>query len=65
MQWYSVRGMKMIDPSRFVPSVPGMAVKNDGQPVPLLNFIAEVNSGSPQPAQANTPARFSRSSGLV
>ena len=42
-----------------------MKVKNDGQPVPLSNFISEVKIGRPQPAQTNTPGRFSRSSGLV
>ena len=36
-----------------------MVVKNDGQPVPLSYFISEVNSGRPQPAQTNTPGRFS------
>ena len=44
---------------------PGMVVKKLGQPVPLSNFISEVNSGRPQPAQTNTPARFSSLSGLV
>src|SRR5262245_10350381 len=42
-----------------------MLVKKLGQPVPDSNFISEVNSGSPQPAQTNTPARFSAFSGLV
>src|SRR5437868_9616222 len=36
-----------------------MLVKKLGQPVPLSNFICEVNKGSVQPAQTNTPARFS------
>ncbi len=51
--------------STVVPNTPGMVVKKLGQPVPLSNFIAEVKSASPHPAQANTPGRFSRSSGLV
>src|SRR5260221_5594756 len=42
-----------------------MVVKKLGQPVPDSYFISEVKSGSPQPAQANTPARFSSLSGLV
>src|ERR1044071_8857883 len=42
-----------------------MVVKKLGQPVPDSNFIAELNSGSPQPAQAKTPGRFSSFSGLV
>ena len=40
-------------------------MKNDGHPVPLSNFIAEVNTGHAQPAQTNTPLRFSSLSGLV
>src|SRR5215831_17104768 len=50
--------------SVVVPNTPGMVVKKLGQPVPLSNFIAEVKSGRSQPAQANTPSRFSPSSGL-
>src|SRR5436305_4503377 len=42
-----------------------MTVKKLGQPVPESNFIAEVKSGRPQPAQAKTPDRFSSLSGLV
>src|SRR2546423_11072081 len=42
-----------------------MAVKKLGQPVPDSNFISEVKSGRPQPAQAKMPARFSSLSGLV
>src|ERR1043165_3783897 len=42
-----------------------MEVKKLGQPVPESNFIAEVKSGSPQPAQAKIPGRFSLFSGLV
>ncbi|MNC88835.1 hypothetical protein D3C83_46990 [compost metagenome] len=41
-----------------------MWVKKLGQPVPDSNFISEVNSGSPQPAQAKMPGRFSSLSGL-
>src|SRR5947208_1498660 len=41
-----------------------MLVTKLGQPVPLSNFIAEVNSGSAHPAQANTPGRFSSLSAL-
>src|SRR5258706_15987379 len=41
-----------------------MVVKKLGQPVPDSYFISEVKSGSPQPAQANTPARFSSLGGL-
>jgi hypothetical protein len=42
-----------------------MLVKKLGQPVPLSNFICDVNSGSVQPAQTKTPARFSSFNGLV
>src|SRR5688572_27129831 len=42
-----------------------MVVKNDGQPVPDSYFISEVKSGSPQPAQAKMPGRFSALSGLT
>src|SRR3989442_15777237 len=42
-----------------------MVVKKLGQPVPDSNFISEVKSGRPQPAQAKIPARFSLFSGLV
>src|SRR6187431_76051 len=45
--------------SSEVSNPPGMVVKNDGQPVPLSNFIADVNTGQAQPAQTNTPLRFS------
>src|SRR6266702_3509218 len=51
--------------SVVVPNTPGIEVKKLDLPVPLSNFIAEVKSGRLQPAQTNTPARFSRSSGLV
>src|SRR3989442_6983114 len=42
-----------------------MVVKKVGQPVPDSNFISEVKSGRPQPAQAKIPARFSLFSALV
>src|SRR2546428_8890176 len=42
-----------------------MVVKKLGQAVPDSNFISEVKTGSPQPAQAKIPARFSLFSGLV
>src|SRR6266436_3420569 len=42
-----------------------MLVKKLGQPVPDSYFISEVYRGRPQPAQANTPARFSSLSALV
>src|SRR5690349_13546245 len=42
-----------------------MVVKKLGQPVPDSNFISEVNTGRSQPAQTNTPGRFSALSGLV
>src|SRR5690349_3629512 len=42
-----------------------MCVKNDGHPVPDSNFISEVKSGSPQPAQAKMPGRFSLLRGLL
>src|SRR2546421_10107954 len=51
--------------SFLVSKTPGMVVKKLGQPVPDSNFISEVKSGSPQPAQAKIPARFSLLSGLV
>src|SRR3970040_294807 len=41
-----------------------MVVKKLGQPVPLSYFMAEVKSGRLQPAQVNTPGRFSSFSGL-
>src|SRR5689334_1874981 len=44
---------------------PGIVVKKLGQPVPDSNFIAEVKSGRPQPAQAKMPGRFSSLRGLV
>src|SRR5438105_14033106 len=42
-----------------------MLVKKLGHPVPDSYFMAEVKSGSPQPAQAKMPSRFSSLSGLV
>src|SRR5437764_12256230 len=42
-----------------------MLVKKLGQPVPLSYFIFDVNSGRLQPAQTNTPTRFSLLSGLL
>src|SRR2546422_10416082 len=42
-----------------------MLVKKLGQPVPDSYFISEVKSGRPQPAQTNTPARFSSLGALV
>ena len=36
-----------------------------GHPVPLSYLASDENKGRPQPAQANTPARFSPFSGLV
>src|ERR671935_1593096 len=63
-QWYSVRGQSSLK-SHLVANTPGIVVKKLGQPVPLSNFIAEVKSGRLQPAQTNTPARFSSLSGLV
>src|SRR5215831_14766814 len=42
-----------------------MLVKKLGQPVPLSNFISELNSGSAQPAQTKIPTRFSSLSGLL
>jgi hypothetical protein len=47
-----------------VARLPGISVKKLGQPVPLSNFICDENNGSAQPAQTNTPARFSPLSGL-
>ena len=41
----------------------GSCVANDGQPVPLSNLAADENSGTPQPAQRNSPGRFSLTSG--
>lgn len=64
LQWYSVRG-RIILKSREVSNAPGRLVKKLGQPVPLSNFIACVNSGCSQPAQAKVPGRFSSFSGLV
>ncbi|MNC88828.1 hypothetical protein D3C83_46910 [compost metagenome] len=42
-----------------------MVVKKLGHPVPLSNFMSDVNNGRSQPAQANTPGRFSLLSGLL
>src|SRR5437764_14785280 len=42
-----------------------MVVKKLGQPVPESNFIAEVKSGRPQPAQAKLPGGFSSLSALL
>ena len=42
-----------------------MVVKKLGHPVPLSYFIAEVNSARSQPAQRNTPGRFSLFKELV
>src|SRR5690349_9857296 len=42
-----------------------MLVKKLGQPVPLSYFIFEVNKGRLQPAQTNTPGRFSLLRGLL
>ena len=42
----------------------GMGRKKLGQPVPLSNLAAELNSGNPQPAHANSPRRCSLFSGL-
>ena len=50
--------------SDLVLNAPSIVVKNDGQPVPLSYFIADVNTGQLQPAQTNTPRRFSPLSGL-
>src|SRR5581483_3002903 len=45
-----------------VSTAPGSGSLKLGQPVPLSNFVLETNSGWPQPAQENEPARFSSSS---
>src|SRR5215510_11296893 len=63
-QRYSVRGQISLK-SRLVVNTSGIVVKKLGQPVPLSNFIADVNSGRLQPAQTNTPGRFSSLRGLV
>src|SRR5690606_8974528 len=62
-QWYSVRGHNSTK-SRFVSKTSGIVVKKLGQPVPLSNFISDVNNGSAQPAQMNSPGRFSSFNGL-
>src|SRR5258706_6576066 len=51
--------------SVLVSIAPGIAVKKLGHPVLLSYFMSDLNSGSPQPAQANTPLRYSVFSGLV
>ena len=43
----------------------GSGFQKLGQPVPLSNLVAELNSGSAQPAQTKMPLRCSFSSGLV
>jgi len=42
----------------------GIGRKKLGQPVPLSNLVAELNSGNPQPAQLKTPRRCSLFRGL-
>src|SRR6266853_2066558 len=54
-QWYSVRSMKSLR-SVVVANTPGIVVKKLGHPVPLSNFIAEVNSGSPLAATSSPSA---------
>src|SRR4026207_349124 len=51
--------------STLVSSAPGIAEKNRAQPVLLSNFILDLNSGWPQPAQVNVPLPYSLLSGLV
>src|SRR5689334_4568418 len=48
-----------------VSTASGIGAQNEGQPEPLSYLVEESNSGSPQPAQRKTPARFSSFSGLV
>ena len=48
--------------SSVVPIAPSSGAKKLGQPVPLSNLRSATNSGCPQPAHENVPARFSCSS---
>src|SRR6476619_940552 len=51
--------------SLVVSTALSLGAQNEGQPEPLSYLVLESNSGSPQPAQRKTPARFSLFSGLV
>ena len=48
-QWYSVRGRISLK-SVLLMKASGSVVKKLGQPVPLSNFMSELNSGNSQPA---------------
>src|SRR5208282_403002 len=45
--------------STVLPSAPATGEVKLGQPVPLSNLVVPSNKGWPQPAQLNTPGRFS------
>src|SRR5690606_13140375 len=60
-QCTSVRVMPHLR-STDVATAPSTGSLKLGQPVPLSHFTTERNSGCPQPAQDNVPARFSCSS---
>eukprot|EP00967_Tisochrysis_lutea_P133537 scaffold234561_cov30-Tisochrysis_lutea.AAC.1 len=49
--------------SELTVSTPSSPFANEGHPVPDSNFCSASNSGVPQPAQTNVPARFSFTSG--
>src|SRR5512142_51436 len=51
--------------SLAVPTALASGSQKLGQPVPLSNLVVEENRSSWQPAQANTPARFSCSRMLL
>ena len=40
-------------------TAPGSDSKNDGQPVPLLNFADELKTAEPQPAHLKVPSLYS------
>src|ERR1700730_16495561 len=52
------------DMSVVVPIAFSSGAQKLGHPVPLSNFVADEKLSSAQPAHANVPRRFSRSSGL-
>jgi hypothetical protein len=51
-------------PCQSCTNSPSSGSKNEGQPVPLLYFASDENSGVPQPAHTKLPRRFSLFSGL-
>ena len=50
--------------STLVSTAPGKCSQKLGHPVPLSNFLDELNKGKSHPAQLNVPSRFSSLSKL-